>query len=448
MTEAFVVFRKAILEETLEQQVAAMKRLPIVILAAGLEITKESIFPLLKNYISGGDDEVLLAIAANLDLKEAAIPCADVLGTTKDNNCWAEILEILELLCAIEETVVREQAVKSILHTVEFLTPAASSAVLVPLLSRLAKEEWFTARVSACSLLPASLKNTDGEETTTALIQMFPKFCEDETPMVRRAIARVIAEFAETAAGMKENGKATLLKDILPQFKILGVEDDSASVQHIIAGSTSRVAALLGSQEFSELLMEYVRWCAESPSWRIRSIIAPQFGNFCRVLGSQEKSALKLLPLYVGLLADPERDVRAEACRGCVEIHAGVGHAAFLDSVLPKLVKCIADESHVVRNAYAENCSQIILALDQSDRGASTVGESVTDLVVKTFSLLSDENPEVRAKVMSAIQRLTDRSADSPQNSLLDDRFLTELQTVAHDEDWLCVPLLLANFQF
>jgi serine/threonine-protein phosphatase 2A regulatory subunit A len=435
--QAFAVFRRAVLEEPIEKQVAAMKRLPMVILAAGGSVTRESILPLLKEYASGGgEDEVLMAMAANLDLKVAAAACAEVLGTGDDRNCWGEILEILEMLCSVEETVVRDQAVESILHTVEFLTPAASSAALVPMLGRLSKSEWFTARVSACGLLPACLHKTDGDETTTAVLQTFPKLCEDETPMVRRAIARVLAEFAEAVVALPAGGKEALVKDILPQFKLLGVEDDAASVQHIIAENTSRVATLLSSDEFSDLLLEYVRWCAESPSWRIRSIIAPHFGQFCRVLASQAASAAGLLPLFLTLLSDPERDVRAEAVKGCVALHEGVGHAAFVEHVVPKLAQSITDESNVVRTAYADTCSDVIAALEDADKGASAGGAAITELVVQTFTLLQDDHPEVRAKVMRAIQRLTDRSSGNPDSGLLGDRFLSALQNVVRDPDW------------
>eukprot|EP00750_Incisomonas_marina_P031474 INCI8181.5.p1 GENE.INCI8181.5~~INCI8181.5.p1 ORF type:complete len:689 (+),score=136.41 INCI8181.5:171-2069(+) len=435
--QAFVVLRRAIIEEPIEQKVAAMKKLPTVILAAGAEVTKDSIFPLLKEYISSsGDDEVLLAIGTGLDFKEAADVCGEVLGTSAERNCWAEVLEILEMLCAVEETVVRDQAVVSIRHNIEFMSDAAASSALVPMLERLSKDEWFTARVSACSLLPEALKRSEGSDSTTAVVQLFLKFCEDETPMVRRAVARSIAEFAETAAAIPDTGKELLMRDIVPQFKHLGMRDDSASVQHIVAESISRVIALLNAEEFSSSLMDYVRWCADSPSWRLRSIVASQFGAFCRAVDDAGTAAGVILPLFLGLLIDPERDVRAEACRGAVALHAGVGHTAFVEAVVPKLLRCITDDSHVVRNAYAESCSNIILALDEADRSASSGGAGVTDLVVKTFTLLSDDNPEVRAKVMSAIQRLTDRSSTSPENGLLEERFLSSLQGVARDPDW------------
>jgi serine/threonine-protein phosphatase 2A regulatory subunit A len=444
---AFVVFRRALMEEPIEVQVAATKKLPTVILAAGSDVTKESMFPLLKEYIAGsGDDEVLLAIAASLDLKEAAADCTEVLGTTPARNCFAEILEILEALCAIEETVVRDQAVVSINHTLDLMTNAAASAVTLPILDRLSKNEWFTARVSASALLPDALRKSDGTETTTAIVQTFVKFCEDETPMVRRAVARVFASFAETVSNISDGTGADILtKDVLPQFKQLSMEDDSASVQHIIAENASRLVAMLARPA----LIEYVRWCAESPSWRIRSIVASQFGAFCKVLADTAAAAEALLPLFLGLLVDPERDVRAEACRGAVALHTGVGHVAFVGGVVPKLLRCIADESHVVRNAYAESCSDIILALGEGDRSASSGGAGVNELLVKTFALLSDDNSEVRAKVMSAIHRLTERSASSkhhPQNEngiaggggmlLEEERFLSSLQNVARDRDW------------
>lgn len=432
--QAFVVFRRAILEEPIEKQVEAVKMLPKVILAAGLEVAKDSIFPLLKEYIPGGDDEVLHAIAGHLDLTAAGSACAGVLGTTSDNNCWPDILEILEMLCAVEETVVRDQTVTTLIHTLEFLSNSETSTSVTPAVGRLAKDEWFTARVSACALLPHCLKRSDGEETSNALVQLFVKLAEDETPMVRRAIARVLGDFAETAMAQGDSGETLLW--FIPQFKALGMEDDSASVQHIVAESASQIIALLSAEEFTTHLLHYVRWCAESPSWRIRTIIAPQFGKICAVLGNLSVCAEKLLPAFLGLLVDPERDVRAEACRGAVELHAAVGHAAFVDNVVPKLARCTGDESHVVRTAYAEACNDIISALFEGDKGASAGGAAVQDLVAKTFQLLTDDNAEVRAKVMMAVQQLTSRASESPESGLMEERFLVALQDVARDPDW------------
>lgn len=60
------------------------------------------------------------------------------------------LVEPLEVLASVEETVVRDRAVES-LQKVAAVVPNAGD-VFVPLMKKLTEGDWFTSRVSACSL--------------------------------------------------------------------------------------------------------------------------------------------------------------------------------------------------------------------------------------------------------------------------------------------------------
>ena len=61
-------------------------------------------------------------------------------------------LPLLESLGKVDETVVREQATKSMTQIALKLSDAEIQNVFAPLVIRLAQSEWFTGRVSSCSL--------------------------------------------------------------------------------------------------------------------------------------------------------------------------------------------------------------------------------------------------------------------------------------------------------
>lgn len=65
------------------------------------------------------------------------------------------------------------------------------------MLQRLKGGEWFTTRVSACSLFAASYPPVSSDTVVSQeLCSMFRDLCRDDTPMVRRAAASNIGALA------------------------------------------------------------------------------------------------------------------------------------------------------------------------------------------------------------------------------------------------------------
>jgi serine/threonine-protein phosphatase 2A regulatory subunit A len=86
------------------------------------------------------DDEVLFAIAEEL---------GKCYSLHVDKTIF---LPLLESLAQQDETVVREEATKSLTTICENISDDEMQNVFCPLVIRLAGSEWFTGRVSACSL--------------------------------------------------------------------------------------------------------------------------------------------------------------------------------------------------------------------------------------------------------------------------------------------------------
>ena len=153
-------------------------------------------------------DEVLVAIAFNLGR------CVEFIGPMSEVSC---LLKPLEWMCNIEETTVRDEAVASLNLIGKAMEPEQVKAEFLPLVLGLAKHmDWFTPRVSACGLFPLAMQKLSGDQAASKeLREGFKQLGIDETPMVRRAAALQLSDFA------KALGEALTTEDLLPLYRTL-----------------------------------------------------------------------------------------------------------------------------------------------------------------------------------------------------------------------------------
>lgn len=98
------------------------------------------------------------------------------------------LLQVLETLAAVEETVVREKAIESCGKIALTMPPNHIEEHYLPMLKRLSAGDWFTSRTSACGLY-APIYNLCSPGAQEELKKAFGLLCADDTPMVRRAAA-------------------------------------------------------------------------------------------------------------------------------------------------------------------------------------------------------------------------------------------------------------------
>ncbi|GLE11737.1 hypothetical protein PINS_up024330, partial [Pythium insidiosum] len=151
--------------DEVETRIKAMRRLKTVAQALGAERTRSELVPFLRE-ATEDEDEVLP----------------------------------LEVLAAVEETVVRDRAVDSLLK----------------------EGDWFTSRVSACSLFAAVYPKITDSGRRKELRDLFQILTNDDTPMVRRAAASNVGKFAATL----EKEHITTL--VIPLFKALTADDQDS----------------------------------------------------------------------------------------------------------------------------------------------------------------------------------------------------------------------------
>ena len=179
------------------------------------------------------------------------------------------LLPPLESLVTVEETVVRDKAVESLRSVAEHHSQEHMEEHFVPMVKRLSTGEWFTSRTSACGLFAVAYKactNTVKQE----LRQSFRTLCGDDTPMVRRAAAGKLGEFAKVVE--PENMK----QDIIPLFHSLA-SDEQDSVRLLAVEACASIASVLEKEEVEQLVVPTLNSAAKDKSWRVRYMVAVSY---------------------------------------------------------------------------------------------------------------------------------------------------------------------------
>jgi serine/threonine-protein phosphatase 2A regulatory subunit A len=168
--------------EEIHIKVNAIHRLKTVILDIGEAAITSQLIPYLEELIKSEDDEVLFAIAEEL---------GQVFNLLQDKSVF---LKLLEQLAVKDETVVRDQASKSLSEIAKALTDAEVQNTFAPLVIKLAQSEWFTGRISSTHLFTSCYTHSGPQKEK--LRKKFIELCNEDTPMIRRACASKLGLFA------------------------------------------------------------------------------------------------------------------------------------------------------------------------------------------------------------------------------------------------------------
>lgn len=398
-------------EET-EIRIEAMRRLDVVARALGPDNTVDELVPFLIEHVED-DDEVLLTMAEKLGV---FVP---LVGGGDRAIC---LMELLGALATVEETVVRDKAVESANNVINALSADAVVKSVLPVVERLTRGDWFTARVSACGLFASAYKRLREapEETVehrVALRRLFEFLCQDDTPMVRRAASKSIGPFA--AALEREH----VVGCILPLFHGLA-SDDQDSVRLLAIENCAALAKLLDERSNQDSIMPLARACAEDKSWRVRNNVAEAFYDLSHAVG-KAATVSTLLPSFVKLLQDPEAEVRASAAKNVARYCDLIGAARFTSDIVPCLRDLAADVAQAVRVCLAEAVVDVVGKLSPAEANAH-----LTPLLL--LFLRPDEAPEVRLKVIAALDRIA--AAVGPE--VVASQILPALETLGGDGQW------------
>ncbi|TMW63863.1 hypothetical protein Poli38472_002804 [Pythium oligandrum] len=388
--------------DEVETRIKAMRRLKTVAQALGTDRTRTELLPFLRE-ATEDEDEVLVALADELG------GFVELVGGPQHA---AVLLEPLEVLAGIEETVVRDRAVDSLLKVATVVPNVGDS--FAPLVKRLAEGDWFTSRVSACSLFAAVYPKITDAGRRKELRDLFQVMSNDDTPMVRRAAASNIGKFA--AAVEKEH----LTGLVLPLFKAL-TSDDQDSVRLLAIENSAAIAKLLSADENTQNILPLVRSSVEDRSWRVRFSIAKDFFPLSEAMGPQITES-ELLNCFTNLLQDAEAEVRAAAAKNIAGYISVVKSELFSNEILPLLSTLSQDTAPNVRTAVS------IAAMELAPKLGEAGAKNTLGPLLLLF--LRDEVVDVRLNILKRLGLL------APWMSSFESVLLPAIADLARDLQW------------
>lgn len=463
--------------EELQFRLNATRRIKTIAEALGPERTRGELIPFLTESIDE-EDEIQLALAEEL---------GNFLDEVGGPPHVSSLIQPLESLSTIEESLVRDKAVESLCGLaarVSQVSPDDSRNLLVdnlfPLIQRLGNGDWFTSRISACALLSDiyTYMPDDRADIREDLLSLYRALSHDETPMVRRAAASHIHHVAKAVHRVSSDRVRTellpifthLVKDEQDSVRLFAVEN-SASFSSLLVDPTSHPteqssdtqmssdsnanetpANVNGSQSTSAnpnsvsgngtdtsrsvraQIVEMVRGFAADKSWRVRYMVADQLSDLCDALGP-DATRSDLLPAYTTVLKDNEPEVRiaaafkvTELVKRIVSLPAKAGETSGLDhavyDILPIVEQLVTDSSQHVRAALASNIMGLAPVLG--------VDLTINHLVDVVLSLLQDEFPDVRLNVIARLDKVSFIMSIDKLSSQL----LPAIVDLAKDKNW------------
>lgn len=478
--------------EDIQLRLNATRRIKTIADALGPERTRGELLPFITETIDD-EDEVLLTLAEEL---------GDFLQEIGGPGYASVLVQPLETLANVEETVVREKAVESLCRLSSQVQEQSEDDArvlhvdhMLPLVERLADGDWFTSRISACSIFADlySRMPQDRSDLRTEILELYKCLVHDVTPMVRRAAASNIGHFAKAVHAYSPT---IVCDELLPLFADL-VGDEQDSVRLIVVENAAIFASLLsptlpndandasmsseanGSVPASaiekkkgetlsdtsdtrqgdkpaaaadstettegnghvshhytakERVVDMVHGFSTDKSWRVRYMIATRLNDLCDALGPQA-TRCDLLPAYITVLRDNEPEVRTAAAFKVTEIVKRI-------VALPPKAGAASGSDHVMHDIFP-NVEQLVTDSSQHVRAAlasnvmglaPVLGFEITvsHLVDIVLSLLKDEYPEVRLNVITHLEKFSFiMSVDKLSSELL-----PAIVDLAMDKNW------------
>lgn len=405
-------FMEEIKNDTANIKIGAVNKLELIASALGPQKTVSDLVPALKAAIQeerfSNDEEFLFTLA-----KQFAT-LAEYVG-----NEQKILIEPLEALASQEETVIRDQAVLSLCIVVE-KRPDLVTDYLVPTLKRLStKTDFFTARVSACSLFPCAYKHTTPEHKFD-LRKAYATICQDDTPMVRRAAAHKMRDLISVCQ------KQEVLDDLIGVYKTLSQEDTQDTIRVACVHTTLVLAKMFNPEENKMHTQSVIQDATQDRSWRVRLTVAKNFDGLCDSFGPV-LTAEFLLGCIVDLMKDQEHEVRKEAVKSienCLKISNPITTQQLCERIIPQFQNTVTDTMQQVRAALASVIGPVATAV-QRDVTQRTLLPMISDL-------MKDEYHDVRLNIVQQSGTICDvLGVDGLIHSLLH-----SIQSLIMDNHW------------
>ncbi|CAG9321282.1 unnamed protein product [Blepharisma stoltei] len=369
------LLREELTTDEVYVKVNAIHRLQIVATVLGPEQVKSQLLPYLAT-LTNEDDEVLFALAQELGALYTFLP-----------GQASALMPLLETLAAMDETVVRDQAVKSLMIIADVLPDSDIINLFVPTVIKLSTAENFSARVSACALFASAYPRSGNLKEK--LRQKFLELSHEETPMVRRAAVIEMGVFAKVIE------KQFLISELIPDLRQLA-QDEQDQVRTLCVDSLIEVSKLLNKEENKLHSLPIIILIGEDKSWKVRYTFAKEFPALSDALG-KDITESSLIQTFVQVLRDIEADVKAIALLSLKKSLQVISRDRIQTLVFPTVEAIAQDVS--LPPKVRKNCAQVISEM------VGFVGKEFAAARISPIclTLLNDDNYEIKLKMIEGL---------------------------------------------
>lgn len=378
--------------EDVQYRLKSISKLSTIALALGPERTCADLIPFIMETVYD-EDEVLLVLAEQL---------GGFISLVGGGNHAHKLLNPLESLACIEETVVRDKAVEVIVKVAASMPKDHLESHYMNLIRRLTNGDWFTNRVSATGLF-AVCYSKFSPPTQDDLRALYKRNIDDDTPMVRRAAAGNFAEFCGAVLDTKtfsQENEQLVMSEMLEMLK-MQISDEQDGVRLLAVPTLLAFLNKNKSTQTISTIYSFFHLLAEDKSWRVRREVAGVYSQlmvkFFNILGNDTHMESEVLQLYIQLLKDVEGEVRVRATENlgtfCTQWPEATRKQITYDTMFPLMKNLLTDIHEQVKT----NLASILVDITKILGKDISINEVMPILMVQ----LKDDLPDVRQNIIS-----------------------------------------------
>ncbi|POM80852.1 Hypothetical protein PHPALM_1258, partial [Phytophthora palmivora] len=360
----------------------------------------------------------------------------------------AVVLHVLESLSIIENHATWDVMVNALKMLIPSLTDVDVDKLLVPMFARLSISSSPTARIVPVALLSMIYPRVGGD-VRVQLRGMLDRMCNDDNPLVRRAVTSVIGDLAAAGGSLVASWTVQLLEkstadshDIVRIFAVKGCIILATTLRRLLLEDPNK------SQEEAEQTLRLL-YCQMVPmvntytsdsSWQVRLETARTLPAFCRAFGAEYTDVF--VDHFVSMVGDPTVEVRRACAEGAFLLGEALRDIAILQNSGSKSADSATQEGDKSNSVSSDNSEFLVaaqlkfvrsvlpatyslstdvsvavrLSLAQSvGRSLQFIGSNYYDELIPIFTQFLDESQDatVRASLLEEMARYCDSSSDT-----------------------------------
>lgn len=390
------VLKEDLGDDQIEVQLDAVRNLRTIVLALGPERASNQLIQFLEQHCfpievqAAKSPETYSNVKALACKEEVMREIALVLDGTLvphfggSERVGKDVLPFLEKLAMVEETVIREAAVNSIVEMAKVMDNKHHDPYIMPIIAHLTEGDWWTSRFSGASLAPQMYGVMTSPKSREQILEIILRLCKDEMPMVRQQAFRFIPKII---GGLPEDRLMTFMTPVLKSL----AKELQESIRNTMVDMMRELSKVAKSAPVLQLCITHFNQMVSDENWRVRKRFLAQLIEIATHCPAKFRDE-HVLRGFAGRLKDTEPSVRVKAIK-----------------LLPEFLP-LCSEERVGKEVTAEIVTDLVEDQYPEVREAISasflfIGPALRDVEVlstlKAFSI--DEQGEVRLNFCSVL---------------------------------------------